>query len=402
MQIIDREKYKGGKIVPDISDWEKLDAHIGTCPFVLLIDEMNALCFPIGSEVMKILKTYFLDKINRFLVVSSHIPLHLDDDNGVFRNSVLSKRPTKIVELPVSNDLTKLREMGPSCHNLNHKIVNYYGRIPSLMYAERESKDSSPTGRFYKYNWGGTTHNSDEFYDFVEELLDGKKVHNSVRVYDKLSSSIGEGLGRWPPCYVSCIITLFSQSIPGVEALQSAFKALETYQESVDKGKWWEELVAIVLILRCCAASGRSYQGPFGITKSSNAVGSLVSFYKFGEEIKTLKEANNIIDQQIRNVTSDSGSFIIFVPSFASFPQFDGFIVFTKIGKTEKFGYQCKHGKEGSHGQKPSCLDKVILLRGNAYNNSTVTRGWAHWNKEQVIELLGVSFEILYPDNEDT
>jgi hypothetical protein len=78
MQIIDHEKYKGGKIVPDISDWEKLDAHIGRDPFVLLIDELNALCFPIISEVMKILSTYFLDKINRFLVVSSHMPLHLD------------------------------------------------------------------------------------------------------------------------------------------------------------------------------------------------------------------------------------------------------------------------------------------------------------------------------------
>ena len=159
IQIIDHKKYKGGKIVPDISDWERLDDHIGTDPFVLLIDEMNALCFPIGSEVMKILKTYFLDKINRFLVVSSHTPLNLDDDNGVFRNSVISKRPTTIVQLPFSNDLTKLREMGPRCYNLNHKIVNYYGRIPSLLYAERESKDSSPAGRFYKYNWGGTSHN---------------------------------------------------------------------------------------------------------------------------------------------------------------------------------------------------------------------------------------------------
>ena len=235
----------------------------------------------------------------------------------------------------------------------------------------------------------------------MEELLDGKKVHNSVRIYDKLSSSIREGLGRWPPCYVSCIITLFSQSIPGVETLKSAFKALETYQEALDNDKWWEELVAIALILRCCVASGRRYQGPFGITTSSNAVGSFVSFYKFVEEIQTLEMARNIIDQQVRNVTSEMGSFIIFVPSFANFPQLDGFVVFTKMGQTKKIGYQCKYGRDGSYGQKPEWLDHAILLRGSAFDSSSLTRGWEYWNKEEVIEFLGVSFKILYPDDEE-
>ena len=67
-QLIDHKKYKGGRIIPDISDWERLDHHIGTTPFVLLIDEMNALCFPVGNEVSKILKTYFLDKENLSLL----------------------------------------------------------------------------------------------------------------------------------------------------------------------------------------------------------------------------------------------------------------------------------------------------------------------------------------------
>jgi hypothetical protein len=187
-----------------------------------------------------------------------------------------------------------------------------------------------------------------------------------------------------------------------VAALISAFKALETYQEAVDIGKWWEELIAIVLILRCCAASGRSYEGPFGITDVSNASGSLVSFFKFNEEIITLEQARDIINQRIVELTSDSGSFIIFIPSFASFPQFDGFVVFTKMGKTKRIGYQCKHGVEGSYGEVPEWLDNAILLRGKAYyNRSSSPRGWEYWNKQQVIELLGVSFEILYPDDEN-
>jgi hypothetical protein len=44
----------------------------------LLIDEINALDPRISSAVGSVLKKYFLDKRNRVLIMTSHIPVHLD------------------------------------------------------------------------------------------------------------------------------------------------------------------------------------------------------------------------------------------------------------------------------------------------------------------------------------
>ena len=71
-----------GKVVPD---WKSLDDHIGESPFVLLVDEINALSFPVSGKLANILKEYFLNKANRFLVISSHLPVDLEEISTVCR-----------------------------------------------------------------------------------------------------------------------------------------------------------------------------------------------------------------------------------------------------------------------------------------------------------------------------
>ena len=130
-------------------------------------------------------------------------------------------------------------------------------------------------------------------------------------------------------------------------------------------------------------------------------------FFKFDDDVKTLKQAEVIINIEISNIASNNyyynGSFIIFVPSFASFPQFDGFVAFAKLGQKAKIiGYQCKFGTNVSYGELPTWMEKAILLRGKAPKRSNDRLdNWEYWSKAQVKELLGLSFEILYPDNDD-
>lgn len=161
----------------------------------------------------------------------------MDLDGIAYRESAKSRSPIEVVDLPISNDLNVLRAMSSECHNLNHKVINYYGRIPSLLYAEKHSGDYSPRTRFSRYNWMSQVHDIEEFYDLIEELLDGNPIHPSIRIFDKLSSLTKDKLLRWPPCYVSCILKLFSAMIPGKEALISAFKSFETNQEAIDAGR---------------------------------------------------------------------------------------------------------------------------------------------------------------------
>jgi ABC-type molybdenum transport system ATPase subunit/photorepair protein PhrA len=93
-----------------------LDAHIGDSPFVLLIDELNELANPLDAEAGSFLRELFLDKKNRYLVFTTHVPMDLDPSahhfmTGSNRNSI---RGVKSVSLPVSTDLTTLRKM-PGC-----------------------------------------------------------------------------------------------------------------------------------------------------------------------------------------------------------------------------------------------------------------------------------------------
>ena len=386
MQLIGMNIYKGGKI---FVDWDALDDYIGLEPFILLIDEMNALTFPIGEAVSIVLKKYFLDKSNRYLVITSHMPLDLDH---VYSESTVSRRSCEVVELPFSFDLIKLQAMGENCRPLNEKIVAYYGGIPSLMFTERESRDYNPYNRFLDYTWE-VGRGENDFLDFITELLNGLSIHESVRVYDKLASLVGSdkfiSVLRWPPCYVICILGLFNVSGCGLHYLITSLKALQTYQDALLEGNWWEELVLIGLILRSSIATHQGGAGPLGICDDGEALGASMSLFKFNSDIQTLKKARRLINKQL---SENINSVIIFTPSYASFPQFDGFVGLNMKGKQKLIGYQCNHGKAGSKGNKPSWLHKAILLRGITAEESSKLRGWEYWSFSQTKSLLGESF----------
>jgi hypothetical protein len=61
-----------------VCDESALDNYIGNEPFVLLIDELNALAAPVDAEAGSLLRRLFLDKENRYLVFTTHVPIDIE------------------------------------------------------------------------------------------------------------------------------------------------------------------------------------------------------------------------------------------------------------------------------------------------------------------------------------
>ena len=166
------EQFTDGSQLHEMN-WQTLDSHIGTKPFVLIIDEINALEYPIGKQVANVLKTYFVKPKNRFLIMSSHWPVSIEaesdnDNQGVFHSTV-SYQPMKIISLPVCSDITAIRQMGEECQQINQQQIAYYGNIPSLLYTTFQNRDSLRE-RFTLHRFV-CNRLVNELYDFLEEVM---------------------------------------------------------------------------------------------------------------------------------------------------------------------------------------------------------------------------------------
>jgi hypothetical protein len=98
-----------------------------TMKIVLLIDEVNRLSENIGEDAANILRNHFLDKYNRYLVFSSHIPMDPTSLAGIYLGSSGSDRIVNYVNLPRSFELEKYKKMHPKCEDLNLYSLFFYG-----------------------------------------------------------------------------------------------------------------------------------------------------------------------------------------------------------------------------------------------------------------------------------
>jgi len=390
-------------------DWEGLNTHIGDVPFVLLIDEINRLCDPISATVANLLKQYFLNPRNRYLVVTSHHPVDVVEENDP------SQRPCEAVTLPFSTNVAKLKGMGKQCGlRITEALAAYYGGVPALMFSSLEGVDTTPEERFksYRRSWRSWTDKkrNKAVDEFIDEMFTGEQSGVSARPFDIFGTfgpiSVSEGVGTdqpkrivWPPCYIRCILRMSSSS-PAIKAVEPYFKQLEQ-ADVVLRGQWWENLITVALLLRCYQASITLTDSiPFNICTSDQARGAAVELVKIPEHIKKPdEEAKKFI---LGNARDESRPRLtLFLPKNQSFEQFDGFLSFCpKKGRAIVTGYQCKYGSQGSEGHKPNWLHSAVHLRGEApaaTSGASQQRAWDYYTRDQVMELLGVSLGILYP-----
>jgi hypothetical protein len=182
------------------SDWKKLDQYLGSEPFILIIDDFNLLTSLIGSDLSIILNKYFLDKKNRYLVMTSHIPIFIDysetttctSNKFLLRPLVASLRSLHVVSLACSANFLELQNMSAKCSKITPMMAAYYGNIPSsLMFSEIELKENL-YGRFAKIVHDNAisqiTKDPTILQEFLTELFDGATVSSTLDAFRCLSS----------------------------------------------------------------------------------------------------------------------------------------------------------------------------------------------------------------------
>lgn len=156
--------------------------------FILLIDEINRLGLPLDVTASDFLKKHFLDPLNFYLVVTSHVLFDIDTQIPTL-TTVLSGgsyREYKTVPLPLSFDLNQYHLMSPICTDITPAEISLYLGIPSLLYSQRMG-NFSPKRRVERHvedledihlqgiSSGSSLKSKDRLQSFLSEFMNGRK-----------------------------------------------------------------------------------------------------------------------------------------------------------------------------------------------------------------------------------
>jgi hypothetical protein len=249
-----------------VCDEKALDEYLGNMPVVLIIDELNARAAPVDEDAGRMLRQLFLDKCNRYLVFSSHVPMNLES-NALTRymssNSIsASLRGCHVISFSPCLDMTLLRRMSPSCSSLSPAEVAVYGGIPSLIYSVKVLREMSPSVRIHrKLPPGALGSNKTMFAHFVASLLDGFR-REELKDFDEYGILTHADRITWPLCYVEHLLLAFELDSE-IRFMVTNIQSLYTHASSVETGKDWECLVNLAVALRCLQSSRGIRSGPF-------------------------------------------------------------------------------------------------------------------------------------------
>jgi hypothetical protein len=378
-------------------DETALDNYIGLEPFILLIDELNALSTgPVDSDGRQLLRAMFLDRPNRYLVFSTHIPLTVDDD---FTHAALSTgtgtRGCRVVPMPVETDLRMVWTMDGCDHNVTSAEVALYGGIPSLIYSVKHLNEMKPQERFNREDF--SSFNSDMLLgELLTELVDGQRltVHRNLRCFDAFSSVPESGLIQWPLCYISCILRKCPETEIRTE-LVGCIASLEALCQTLESGKDWEVIVQFALILRCCYHE-RDY--PFHKIEEYVPSGCLPDVTVFKPFARDSAGAHAEIKRHCAGLKGPT--LVVVIPRYAKFPLFDGFVAFHNPGKDLYVsGIQMKLGRAvpKARGNSFQWVSRGYLVRGLPAEASYDTDFWHYLNSAEINHLLGCSLGAIQP-----
>lgn len=405
-----------GKQAPRLVNWEDLDCYIGEAPFVLIIDELNVLCTPIGSELALVLKTFFLDKRNRYLVVTSHQPFleecaTNDEDSSGQRNlprmwsdsvSLLSDRSLTLIPMPTSNNVEQLQSMHTTaCSRITNALAAYYGYMPSLMYAVCVQSEESPAVRFSRVV-RGTSSDWPELIEFVKAVMTGVPSQRLQRFMCFVSSAeVTSGVGiqvKWPLCYTASILRHY----PGREPygdIAGCIDKLEVDCEMVGNGVVWEQSVRIAILFKFVLAVSCAWDLPFGLCRPEEAQGAHVIVQHLGMGIITTEQCKRVIQDRKKKFLANT--LVLFIPTEATLTQFDGYCVRYQEAEVRNVcAYQCKDNNKGADGVVPDWISEGgHLLRSDAPGKCRTTgqnnKRWTYYDAADTDGLLGWSLRVM-------
>jgi hypothetical protein len=377
-----------------------LDAHLGEIPTVLLIDELNALGVPLDVEAGLLLRKMFLDKANRYLVFTTHVPMNVDmpasSAMGPSLTLPASDRGCHVVSLPTCMNETELQSMGYNCSGLTHAEVAYYGGIPSLVYAVKTLFEQ-PRDRFRRQCiYVPDAENDICFHQFLDEMFSGIRKHASVRRFDMFSTLVAEAQEpkvRWPPCYIACILQ--QVNLPTSNMAAEMLNSFPVHATTSQSGLDWEVSVQVAIFLRCVLHMHTGSGIPF--FRSANAVRPTVEHTRVPENIRSLDALLDFIQQEGLRQGVDN-IVVLYTFAFAKFPLIDGLLVLTTGNSRTCAGVQMKEGNDYPSKAPPEWIENCYLIRGRAPSSSNMKRGWHYMSADEVTGLLGYSLHSLYPN----
>jgi hypothetical protein len=361
---------------------------------VLLIDELNALGCPLDVDAGLMLRQLFLDKKDRYLVFTTHVPMIVDSQlsSVLGTNLPISDRGCCVVSLPTCMTERVLQSMSPACSGLTRAEVAYYGGMPSLIYSVKHLNEHLEN-RFGRQKISiGIDERPRLLAQFLEEMFTGTYLHNDVRRFDMFSTSVSETHLRWPPCYIGCIL----EHINNPESIHAAtmINSYTVHAMAVQSGMDWEITVQIAIFLKCLLHKYTGSEIPFfGRTEEKISVQHIL----LPGDITTLDNLHEYVDRP-----TEQGSRVVFYTfAFARFPTIDGLLALTINNKTTYKGVQMKAGNNYPTGSPPEWIDMIYLIRGTGPNSSYIKNtGWYYMSADEVKLLLGYSLNCLYPDIE--
>jgi hypothetical protein len=402
-------------------------------PFVLLIDELNTLSkkMPVDEECSTLLKSIFLDKPNRYLIFSTHIPLDLDTISTSLSSSKTfascnSPRDVKVLNMPICFDIAEMGKMKPTNYftdlPLSESVANIFlvQGIPSLYSSwQYNQNEITPTLRFHrelKYVPRPKAAEAKEILQtFLETMIDGMGItrtqiqifqsFSSVSVNKKHSNNLLEVpiVMTFPILYLRCILMWFIResdlSNEYVCAVRSMIDVLDQLflQSAVDvKGKIWEVIFLQGLLqhLTVSLLSGRALS-IFPLLDIPVVKSLRVVFLD-----KNIDNVNKLETGIQKDMGDDEAhSIVVFYPKFDRFPFLDFVLCYKDIdGKVKSFGFQGKSGEAVPTQTKyfPHWIDKMYLFRGKPKESNRRTRSdWVYLVRGNIRDILGVSLSQL-------
>jgi hypothetical protein len=375
-------------------DEDELDNYIGELPFVLLVDELNALSAPIDGDAGGMLRRLFLDKKNRYLVFTTHIPISLEPQASHYMTSLInppSPRGCLTVPLPQCMDLVSLKKMSDQCEALTPAEVMLYGGIPSLIYSVKALGEMTPQERFEKKFPPRSNVDLKLLKLFVLSVVDGVR-RIDIAMFDEFSVVPEDNKIRWPLFYIACILKTFEDD-EATHAVRENCAALWTYSQTTESGKEWECVLNIAIIFRCLYQRYCGSDSPFSIVPIG--IKPIIMCRALPHECRTY---TSVLDF-VTSVMSLFPCVLVLIPSYSKFPDVDGFVVYRADATTQPsiYGYQAKVSRSYPKRNCPEWMGKGFLLRGQSPVMGSLRNGWTYMSRNDVVSLLGYSLLPMYP-----
>jgi hypothetical protein len=380
-------------------------------PFILLVDELNSLGYPLRTEAAILFREMFLDPINRYLVFSTHLYLTVDSTIDALgkRKELPSPRKLVLANSSVSFDLAELRSISPVCRSLNAEEARLYGGIPSLIYCTLKKNDLSPNERFRRFMSASKVETNIRVYIsevlnclFTGLFMDSPEDVKILCSFATVTEDNMESKARWPAVYISSIIrylsVLSSRMGNGTDIFQvlsniaNLLEDLTNDASKIGSGMGWQSIVHIVILMRCVQA--------FASLRDLDIFGKPVGKVTSVElnrlpDVKTMKEAEIAIDKFMEGKAL--GSVVMFYPQFVRFPDYESFLVYKSYnGELLIYAIQIKLGDEGTKAVLPDWVTHAFLVGGKRDNTFEKT-GWTFLSRAQIEKYLGYSLRILHP-----